>query len=197
MQKNIYRYEQTAARLIVEGYPDLSSGHKEDVIGILSRWSLELVSAPELEGSREHLEAIMEVVMPYVRYFLSGINRTFISKKGFVTISKELSGHSLILKSSKEKVEPLTLFLDDADLSDLVRCLDRLRLDPNVKLTWKYDHEMPLSRKDIFKSVPLTYRLTAPLLGGFALLLSIVFSYLIPIPPPQNFQIEDSSIQIQ
>ena len=25
MQKNTYRYEQTAARLLVEGYPDLSS----------------------------------------------------------------------------------------------------------------------------------------------------------------------------
>ena len=64
MQKNSYRYEQTAARLLVEGYPDLSAGQTSDNIGILSGWRLQLVAAPELEGTREHLEALMAVVMP-------------------------------------------------------------------------------------------------------------------------------------
>ena len=40
MQKIVHRYEQTAARLVVEGYPDLSSGQEGDTIGILSGWRL-------------------------------------------------------------------------------------------------------------------------------------------------------------
>ena len=70
MQKNAYRYEQTAARLLVEGYPDLSSGQPVDAIGILSGWRMQLVAAPELQGTREHLEALMAVVMPYARHLL-------------------------------------------------------------------------------------------------------------------------------
>ena len=63
MQKTTYRYEQSAARLTVEGFPDLSAGQGNDSIGILSGWRLQLVAAPELEGTREHLEAMMAVVM--------------------------------------------------------------------------------------------------------------------------------------
>ena len=44
MQKNSYRYEQTAARLVVEGYPDLSASQAADAIGILSTWKLLLVT---------------------------------------------------------------------------------------------------------------------------------------------------------
>ena len=39
------------------------------------------------------------------------------------------TNHRLELRSSREGVEPLQLKLDDAELADLVRCLDRLRLD--------------------------------------------------------------------
>ena len=52
MLKTVHRYEQTAARLVVEGYPDLSDGQEGDTIGILSGWKLQLVGAPELEGTR-------------------------------------------------------------------------------------------------------------------------------------------------
>ena len=42
MLKTTHRYEQTAARLVVEGFPDLSAGQEGDTIGILSGW-LELL----------------------------------------------------------------------------------------------------------------------------------------------------------
>ena len=64
MLKTVHRYEQTAARLVVEGYPDLSDGQEGDTIGILSGWRLQLVGAPELEGTRDHLEAMLAAVMP-------------------------------------------------------------------------------------------------------------------------------------
>ena len=59
MLKLSYRYDQTAARLEVDGLPDFSAGHGDSVIGIVSAWRLQLVGAPELEGKRDHLEALM------------------------------------------------------------------------------------------------------------------------------------------
>ena len=64
MLKTTYHYEQTAARLVVEGFPDLSAGHPSEAIGILSSWRLQLIGAPELEGTRDHLEALMAAVSP-------------------------------------------------------------------------------------------------------------------------------------
>ena len=53
MLKKTYQYEQNAARLVVEGLPDLSAGHSNEVIGILSSWRLQLIGhrnwkAPEI-----------------------------------------------------------------------------------------------------------------------------------------------------
>jgi hypothetical protein len=145
MLKTVHRYEQTAARLVVEGYPDLSDGQEGDTIGILSGWRLQLVGAPELEGTRDHLEAMMAAVMPYARHQLSGIGGRFGADQGFVGIEAVDGKHQLQLRSSREGVKPLQLLLDDADLADLVRCLDRLRLDDKVKLKWTYPEDRPLS----------------------------------------------------
>ena len=122
MQKNSYRYEQSAALLLVEGYPDLSAGHGNEAIGILSAWRLQLIGTPELEGTRDHLESLMTAVMPYARHQLSGVGRRFGANSSFVSIGPMESGpgHQLELRSSREGVEPLKLELDDADLADLV-----------------------------------------------------------------------------
>ena len=183
MQKNSYRYEQTAARLLVEGYPDLSAGQTSDNIGILSGWRLQLVAAPELEGTREHLEALMAVVMPYARHYLSGVRRPFDTEKGFVTIGPDSDVHQLQLRSSREGVDPLALRLDDAELSDLVRCLDRLRLDQRVQLTWDLPADQPLSRHELVERIPLRRRFGPSLLGGFALAASAAIALVLPLPP--------------
>ena len=182
MLKTTYQYEQTAARLVVEGYPDLSAGHSNDAIGILSSWRLQLVGAPELEGTRDHLEALMTAVMPYARYRLSGVQRRFGKESGFVSIAPEATAHLLELRSSREGVEPLQLKLDDAELADLVRCLDRLRLDSRVKLTWTFPDDRPLHRQDIVDRIPLQKRLGPPLLAGLALACSIATAWLVPLP---------------
>jgi len=182
MLKNTYRYEQTAARLVVEGYPDLSADQGSDSIGILSGWQLQLVAAPELEGTREHLEALMAVVMPYARHQLSGVGRRFETEKGFVIVSPEGSRHQLELRSSRDGVEPLKLLLDDAELSDLVRVLDRLRLDQRVQLSWQLPADQPLARHELVERIPLQRRFGAPLLGGFALAVSALIAMVIPLP---------------
>jgi len=52
------RYEQTSCRLQVEGLPDLSAGQGDQTIGILTGFSLDLAGHTELEGKREHLQAM-------------------------------------------------------------------------------------------------------------------------------------------
>ena len=184
MQKNSYRYEQSAALLLVEGYPDLSAGHGNEAIGILSAWRLQLIGTPELEGTRDHLESLMTAVMPYARHQLSGVGRRFGAKSSFVSIGPMESGpgHQLELRSSREGVEPLQLKLDDADLADLVRCLDRLRLDERVKLTWTIPSDQPLKRQELVERIPLQHRLAAPILGGFALAATVGVALLQPLP---------------
>ena len=182
MLKTTYRYEQTAARLEVEGFPDLSAGHSNDAIGILSAWRLQLVGAPELEGTRDHLEALMAAVMPYARHRLSGVQRRFGQESGFVSIGPDQANHRLELRSSREGVEPLQLKLDDAELADLVRCLDRLRLDSRVKLAWTFPEDRPLQRQEIVDRVPLQKRLGPPLLAGVALACTIATAWLVPLP---------------
>ena len=182
MLKTTYRYEQTAARREVEGLPDRSAGHSNDAIGILSAWRLQLVGAPELEGTRDHLEALMTAVMPYARHRLSGVQRRFGQESGFVSIGPDQTSHRLELRSSREGVEPLQLKLDDAELADLVRCLDRLRLDSRVKLTWAFPEDRPLQRQEIVDRVPLQKRLGPPLLAGIALACTIATAWLVPLP---------------
>ena len=186
MQKNAYRYEQTAAQLLVEGYPDLSSGQPVDAIGILSGWRMQLVAAPELQGTREHLEALMAVVMPYARHLLSGVERSFASDGDVVTIEPAGAQHQLLLRSSQDGIEPLRLTLDDAELSDLVRCLDRLRLDQRVQLSWQLAENRPLPRQELVEKIPLQRRLGAPVLGGLALASSVASALVLPLPPPQE-----------
>ena len=183
MQKNTYRYEQTAARLLVEGYPDLSAGQAADAIGILSGWQMQLVAAPELQGSREHLEAMMSVVMPYARHLLSGVERSFASDGDIVTIEPAGAKHQLLLRSSQDGIEPLRLTLDDAELADLVRCLDRLRLDQRVQLNWKLAENRPLARQELVEKIPLQRRLGAPVLGGLALVSGMAAALVLPLPP--------------
>ena len=182
MLKTTYHYEQTAARLVVEGFPDLSAGHSSDAVGILSSWRLQLVGAPELEGTRDHLEALMAAVMPYARHRLSGVQRRFGQESGFVSIGPNQTNHLLELRSSRDGVEPLQLKLDDAELAGLVRCLDQLRIDSRVKLTWTFPEDRPLQRQEIVDRIPLQKRLGPPLLAGVALACSIATAWLVPLP---------------
>ena len=184
MLKTTYKYEQTAARLVVEGFPDLSAGHSSDAIGILSSWRLQLVGAPELEGTRDHLEALMAAVMPYARHRLSGVERRFGQDSGFVSIGPgpNPTAHLLELRSSREGVEPLQLNLDDAELADLVRCLDQLRIDSRIKLTWAFPDDTPLPRHEVVDRIPLQKRLGPPVLAGVALACSIAAAWLVPLP---------------
>ena len=79
-----YRFDQNSSSLELDGMPDVSNGDSENTIGILSSWSLKIIGSPTLEGEKDHLENLMQVILQYSRSYISGIRKTFISKKGLL-----------------------------------------------------------------------------------------------------------------
>jgi hypothetical protein len=187
-----YRYEQTSCRLRLDGLPDLSAGHGADVIGILSGWELDLVGHPTLEGKREHLEALMRTVLPYARHLVSSVPRPVGSAEDPVQMQpieaaarqgqRNRPAHRLRLSSSQPDTRPLELSFDDAELADLVRCLDQLRLDPRVQLGFTLPPDRPLPRREILERVPLRQRLAAPAAGLAALAITAALGLMVPLP---------------
>jgi hypothetical protein len=86
------------------------------------------------------------------------------------------------LRSSQPGVEPLSISLDDAELCDLVRCLDAMRLDQRVQISWPLSSDRPLARRELAERVPLVNRLAPSVLGGGAFLLVAGLVSLLPLP---------------
>ena len=177
------RYEQTSCRLVLEGLPDLSAGQDSGTLGILTGFTLALAGRTELEGRREHLQALISVVLPYARHLLSGQTRPFGHDEDPVAIQPDQAGHRLELRSSQPDTPPLVLSLDDAELSDLVRTLDQLRLDARVAVPFEWASHQPLRRRELRRSVPLRRRLAAPIAGVGALLVAGALVALMPPTP--------------
>lgn len=181
LQKTL-AYDQPSCQLRVEGLPDLSAGQGSDDLGILTRWTLRWPGRPELEGERDHLEALMAAVLPYARHLVSGVPRAAGSAP--VSLTPAAPGrHSLQLHSRQSGAAPLDVELDDAELADLVRALDRLRLDSRVRLVWPLQAERPLRSRELIQRVPLQRRLAAPLGGVAALALVTALASALPPPP--------------
>ena len=187
MIKLSHRFEQLSCRLTVEGFPDVSTGQSSQAIGILTGWSLALAGHTELEGKREHLEALLQVVAPYARHLISSAPRAFGAPDSPVAIHPEDARHRLELRSSQPNTPPLTLHLDDAELADLVRSLDELLLDGRLQLNLQTPPPQPLRRSDLRKRAPLGRRIAAPLCGMAALGLAGAISWMVPTPKPGSF----------
>lgn len=185
MIKQSLRYDQISCRLQVDGFPDVSVGQASGAVGIITGWTLQWVGRPELEGEREHLLALMEVVFPYARHKLSGVARPFGQEDSPVAIEPgEGASHRLLLRSRQSGNPTLTVELDDAELADLVRVLDDLRLDSRLQLPLSLPEPLPLRSRELAERLPLQRRLAAPLGGAAALSLVAVLALLLPPPPP-------------
>ena len=185
--KQTLRYDQLSCRLQVEGFPDVSIGQSGDAVGIITGWTLQWAGRPELEGRKEHLLALMQVVLPYARHLISGVARPFGSAaEGPVTIAPRPGGggHLLELFSSQPDTPPLSMELDDGDLSDLVRLLDSLRLDPRLQLELPVPDPRPLRPREVLERVPRRQRLVAPLGGAVAVAVAAGLGLLLPVPSP-------------
>ena len=182
--KQSLRYQQLSCQLVVEGLPDLSAGHGKDDLGILTGWSLRWAGRPELEGQRDHLEALVAAVLPYARHLVSGLRRSFGNPSGPVWIEPGQDGaHTLHLVSRQSGQPTLDLQLDDAELADLVRVLDQFRLDPRLQLAMAVPPSQPLRPHELIQRLPLQRRLAAPLGGMAALALAAALAGLLAPPP--------------
>ncbi|MEB3307250.1 MAG: DUF4335 domain-containing protein [Cyanobacteriota bacterium] len=171
--KTTLRFDQISCRLEVEGLPDVSAGQDPESVGIVTGWSLRWAGRPELEGSKEHLEALMTVVLPYARHLLSGVRRRFGKEPEPVEIGPHPEGgHELLLRSSQPDTPPLKLKLDDAELIDLVRVLDQLRHDARLRIELPVPGSRPLRLHERNQRRPLARRLAAPVGGALTLLTS-------------------------
>ena len=183
--KQTLQFDQLSCRLKVEGLPDVSVGQSAAALGIITGWTLQWAGRPELEGRKEHLLALMQVVFPYARYLISGVPRRFGAEPQPVEIGPSPEGgHSLLLRSSQPDTPPLQLALDDAELADLVRVLDQLRLDSRLQLPLALPAPVPLRARELLERRPLAQRLAAPLGGVLALALASGLGLLIPEPKP-------------
>jgi hypothetical protein len=184
--KQTFRYDQVSCRLQVEGLPDVSAGHADGSIGIVSGWTLNWAGRPALEGRKEHLVALMQSVLPYARLLLSGVARRVGQPPAPVEIAPSPDGgHTLLLRSSQPDTEPLSLRLDDAELADLVRVLDQVRLDPRLRLPWDVPQPRPLRAREVLDRRPLPQRLAAPVGGVIAVGLAAGLAWMLPPPRPQ------------
>jgi hypothetical protein len=183
--KTTLRFAQISCRLEVQGLPDLSAGQGGESVGILTGWSLHWVGRPELEGRREHLEALMAAVLPYARHLISGVRRRFGQQDQPVEVGPAAEGgHELLLRSSQPDTPPLRVHLDDAELADLVRVLDQLRTDPRLKLPLAIPACQPLRARELEQRTPRLQRLAAPLGGALALAMLAAVGVLLPVPRP-------------
>jgi hypothetical protein len=174
-----------ACRLRVEGFPDVSCGQSQDAVGIITGWSLDWVGHPQLEGRRDHLQALMATVLPYARLLLSGVPRPMGGAEDAVTMAPDpRGGHQMRLRSGQPDTPPLEMHLDDAELADLVRVLDQCRLDPRLQLPLTVPRALPLPARELRHRVPLRRRLAAPLGGLAALAMAAGVTSLMPPPRP-------------
>ncbi|MFN9622832.1 MAG: DUF4335 domain-containing protein [Cyanobacteriota bacterium] len=174
-----------ACRLRVEGFPDVSCGQARGAVGIITGWSLDWVGHPQLEGRRDHLQALMATVLPYARLLLSGVPRPMGGAEDAVTMAPDPSGgHQMRLRSGQPDTPPLEMHLDDAELADLVRVLDQCRLDPRLQLPLEVPPALPLPARELRHRVPLRRRLAAPVGGLAALAVAAGLTSL--MPPPRS-----------
>jgi hypothetical protein len=174
-----------ACRLRVEGFPDVSTGQGAGAVGIITGWSLDWVGHPQLEGRRDHLQALLATVLPYARLLLSGVARPVGEEEDPVSVAPDpKGGHRMQLRSGQPDTPPLNLHLDDAELADLVRVLDQCRLDPRLQLPLPVPEARPLLAREVRHRLPLRRRLAAPLGGLAALAVAAGVTSLIPSPRP-------------
>ena len=185
-----YRFDQDSSSLELSGMPDVSNGDSEEIIGILSSWTLKIIGSPVLEGEKEHLDNLMQVILQYSRSYISGIRETIISNKKIVTISPFGISHKLLLNSTKKEVKPLEIILDDSELSDLTRCLDLLRFDPRFNITWEINKERPFTKKYTFAKAS-NYKKNSNFLYSLVVFVStcVVLAF---IPVNNNFDYKDT-----
>ena len=185
-----YRFDQDSCSLELSGLPDVSNGDSDQTIGILSSWTLKIIGSPLLEGEKEHLDNLMQVIFQYSRSYISGIRKTITSQKNIVTLSPFGINHKLKLNSTKQGVKPLEILLDDSELSDLTRCFDILRYDSKFNINWDINVERPFTKRYIISHINKSKNNSNLLYSILIFIFSTLL--LIYIPINEKFELKDN-----
>ena len=186
-----YRFEQNSSQLVISGIPDILNEDSDETIGILSSWKLKIIGSPLLEGEKEHLDNLMQVIFQYSRSYISGIKKLFVSSKNIVAISPFGLKHKLLLNSTKKNVKPLEIILDDSELSDLTRCLDLIRYDTRINIKWDIDLDRPFSKRYILSNMNKSKK-NLHFFYAFSIFLSSS-ALLFFIPTNNNYQFRETN----
>ena len=149
MMQNKLSFNQTSVSLEIIGLPDYSNNEHKDQISIISQWKLTIIDNPLIEGKVEHLGPIMDAFYSYSNLLIKNENPSYQSK--LIDIKAEnLYTHSVVLKSSKPNVKPLTLKIGNSILSDTINCFDQLNESSKVRIK-KTDLSNIISKKIRFR----------------------------------------------
>ena len=149
MMQNKLSFHQSSVSLEIIGLPDYSNNEYRDQISIISQWKLTIIDNPLIEGKVEHLGPIMDAFYSYSNLLIKNENPSYQSK--LIDIKAEnLYIHSVVLKSSKPNVKPLTLKIGNSILSDTINCFDQLNESSKVRIK-KTDLSNIISKKIRFR----------------------------------------------
>ncbi|KGG15228.1 MULTISPECIES: DUF4335 domain-containing protein [unclassified Prochlorococcus] len=174
------KFTEGIARLDLEGIPDQSLGHDQNTIGILMNWRLDLIGLSVLEGKIENLVNLIYVISTYSRYCISGIYKPVNDESGSISLSNESNFHKLKLISTKSNIKPLTLELDDAELADLTKCLDKVTNDTNLAIQWNIPNSKKLFRSQLISNLYDPIRIIYPITGLAIFSLTVLLFYNYP-----------------
>ncbi len=177
-------YKEGIAALEVDGIPDQSLGQGSDTIGILLSWKLTLIGLTVLEGKKENLINLVYVILSYSRSCISGLSDSISDMANSIKISGVKGGHELKLVSNKKDVEPLTIILDDAELTDLTRCLDKILVDSYLSISWQPPLSKPVERSKFYMNFFHLKEIINPLAGISCLFITAVLYLNLPSLEP-------------
>jgi hypothetical protein len=183
------RLEQSLCRLELSGLPDVSllaSSDANQRIDILTSWELSLGQRASLQGKLDHLQALVQTVLPYVRLLVSSQAKPCGGGQSPVSLQPSGQGHLLQLRSSQADTSPLELQLDDAELADLSHCLDQLLVDPRLGVKLEVDQPQPLRHHDHWRAERQTSGWVAPSAAVAALALAGLMAAVLPLPDRSN-----------
>ncbi len=188
------RFSQGISVLDIEGIPDNSLNHSPNTVGILLSWQIDLIGLTVLEGKKDHLINLVNVIRRYSKYCISGNKQTVGDFSESITITPYLEGHKLKLVSSKEGVEPLQIILDDAELADLTKCLDQLCNDKSVAIDWEPSSFKFFTNRGIDRKWPNLKVLIHPLLGATMVLSTSLLLFIFSNTMEERLLEENRSI---
>ena len=131
--QNKLSFHQSSASLEIIGLPDYSNNENKDQISIISQWKLTIVDKPLIEGKIEHLGPIMDAFYIYSNLLIK--NEIPIYESKLIDIKADnLYIHNVVLKWSKQNVNPLNIKIGNTSLSDTINCFDQLNESSKVRI---------------------------------------------------------------